>query len=177
MFAEVRFSMLLFCNILTGCLYDSLGPFLVPWSSNNVEMLSFWCLVKSDRPKICLYVFVWFLGCSWNPLNPLKQYKTIKKHEKPKNTHNPKFLHVFLVILGHLARYWIYIQRQQGCAMTMASVPLGGWFLVAPCLSGLRPIPNWSAKTIRLGDREPEIDQVSHYNTITQGQEERIPKT
>ncbi len=31
--------------------------------------------------------------------------------------------------------------------------------------------------TIRLGDRGPEIDQVQHCNTITQGQEERIPKT
>ena len=27
------------------------------------------------------------------------------------------------------------------------------------------------------GGQEPEIDQVQHYNTITQGQEERIPKT
>ena len=31
--------------------------------------------------------------------------------------------------------------------------------------------------TIRLGDTGPKIDQVQHCNTITQGQEERIPKT
>ena len=34
-----------------------------------------------------------------------------------------------------------------------------------------------SAQQEGLGDRRPEIDQVQHYSNITQGQEERIPKT
>ena len=46
-----------------------------------------------------------------------------------------------------------------------------------------RPLAPWLVEsgkkitTIRLGDRGPEIDQVQHYSNITQGQEERIPKT
>jgi hypothetical protein len=32
-------------------------------------------------------------------------------------------------------------------------------------------------KMEQLGDRGPEIDEVQHCNNITQGQEERIPKT
>ncbi len=53
-----------------------LRPFQAPRNSQNVEILSFWCLVKSNRVKMSQDVYVWSLGSRWNAPKP---WKTITK--------------------------------------------------------------------------------------------------
>ena len=48
------------------------GSILVPRNSENVEMLSFWCLVKSIWSRMCPYESVWYFGASWSFQNLLK---------------------------------------------------------------------------------------------------------
>ena len=67
-------------------------------------------------------------GVLLEPPRPLKATWKLLKTKKQ--------IDVFWGLWGLLARYWIYIQRHQGCAMAMDGGPLGGWFLVVPCLSG-----------------------------------------
>ena len=57
---------------------------MLPRNSKNVEILSFRCLVRPDRPEINYYVSVWSLGCPLNPINPLKPQKTTKNHSEQK---------------------------------------------------------------------------------------------
>ena len=90
-----------------------------------------------------------------------------------KTAKNQKLNQCFLVIMGPIGSSLdLYPKAVDGGSLAgrgWRSLRLGGswWFL------GCRV----DATIFRLGDRGPGIDQVQHYNTITQGQEDGIPKT
>ena len=113
--------MLLFCNVLTGGLYDSLGPFLVPWKSKHVEFLMFSKVRSAQKLLVCLRVVP---GVLLEPPRPLKAtWKLLKTKTKS------MFL-VIMVPIGSLLD--LYPKAPRLC------YGHGWWSLrwVVPCLSG-----------------------------------------
>ena len=64
--------------------------FLVPRNSKNLELSSFWCLVKSDPPQIYRDDSVWSLASPWHPLNPIVPWKNNNKRKKKRMSNKPR---------------------------------------------------------------------------------------